>query len=209
MPVEPLWQSSIGADGVLRCDSSRTEFEFEWRKYAQTSKDEPLKPNTRYEITFRAKVEGMDKGSYLYAIIRPESTGGAEKDVGDLPVHPTDGQWRACKMKFSTGSEPDYRLQFHSHNRIKAEIADLEIKELEPVRHVTCVPGNSRVERPAGLPAGAQEFDVDLPRAKKGLVLDAVAFGVHPENPDNTDALRKVFAEAKMRGAEKLVLAPG
>lgn len=209
MPIVPQWQSSVGADGVLRCDSSRMEHEFEWRKYAQTSTDEPLKPNTRYEITFRAKVEGYGTGSYLYAIIRPESTSGAEKDVGDLPIHPTDGRWQACKLKFSTGNEPDYRLQFHSHNRIKAEIADLRIKELNPIRYVTCVPSKKMVERPTGLPTGAQEFEVDLPRGKGGLVLDAAAFGASPENQDNTDALRKAFAAAKTRGAEKLVLAPG
>ena len=143
------------------------------------------------------------------AIIRPESTGGAEKDVGDLPVAPTDGEWRACKMKFTTGSEPDYRLQFHSHNRIKAEVADLDIKELEPVRYETRIPTVAPAARPEGLPAGAREFDVELPRPKSDLVLDAADFGVSVDNPDNTGAFRKVFAAAKDRGTAKVILAPG
>ena len=84
VPVEPLWNASVGADGVLRVDSSK-ERAFEWARYAMTSRETVLKPNMRYEITFRARVEGLAPDSYLSAIIRPESTGGAEKDVGDLP----------------------------------------------------------------------------------------------------------------------------
>ena len=96
VPVRTLWNSSMGADGVLRLDSSK-ERAFEWARYAMTPRETVLKPNMRYEITFRARVEGLAPDSYLYAIIRPESTGGAEKDVGDLPVHPTDGAWQDCR----------------------------------------------------------------------------------------------------------------
>ena len=208
VPLGSFWNATLGPDKVLRIDSTG-EAAFEWTRYAMTTRAASFKPNCRYEITFRAKVDGIDKGSYLYAIIRPESTGGAEKDVGDLPVAPTDGEWRACKMKFTTGSEPDYRLQFHSHNRIKAEVADLDIKELAPVRYETRVPTAVPAARPEGLPAGAREFDVELPRPKSDLVLDAADFGVSADNPDNTGAFRKVFAAAKDRGAAKVILAPG
>lgn len=208
MPVEPSWNAVLGADNVLRLDSSR-EREFEWSRYAMTTKDSVLKPNMRYEVTFRAKVAGHGKGAYLYAIIRPESTGGAEKDVGDLPVHPTDGQWQACKMTFTTGGEPDYRLQFHSHNRITAEVADLRIVERGALQLKSCTPTAARVARPAGLPTGAQEFDVDLPRSAGDLVLNAADFGVSPANADNAEPLRRAFAAAKARKAAKLVVGPG
>lgn len=208
MPVEATWNASLGADNVLRMDSAG-EREFEWARYAITSGDRAFKPNTRYEISFRARVGGHGPGSYLYAIIRPLSTGGAEKDVGDLPVHPTGGAWQDCKMTFTTGREPDYRLQFHSHNRITAEIADLRIVERGTLKLVTCVPSATAAARPAGLPTGAKEFDVDLPRPKGDLVLNAADFGVSPANEDNAVALRRAFAEAKARGAAKLVLAPG
>ena len=208
VPVRTLWNSSMGADGVLRLDSSK-ERAFEWARYAMTPRETVLKPNMRYEITFRARVEGLAPDSYLYAIIRPESTGGAEKDVGDLPVHPTDGAWQDCRMRFTTGPEPDYRLQFHSHNRIKAEVSDISIVEREPLRLVARTPSAASVERPAGLPSGAREFDVDLPRPKGSLALDAAEFGASPANPDNAPALRKALAAAKSRGAAKLTLAPG
>lgn len=55
LPVEPSWNASIGADEVLRLDSSK-EREFEWSRYAMTSKDTVFKPNTRYEVTFRAQL---------------------------------------------------------------------------------------------------------------------------------------------------------
>ena len=209
MPVEPLWNASLGTDGVLRLDSSKSAREFEWARYAMTAKSVPLRPNGRYEITFRAKVSGFGPSAYLYAIIRPESTGGAERDVGDLPVHPTDGEWLDCRMKFSTGAATDYRLQFHSHNRIRAEIADLKITELEAIRLKTLTPTAKPAARPAELPTGAVEFDVDLPRPHGGLVLDAADFGVSPANSDNAVPLRKALAAAKERGAETLKVAPG
>jgi len=209
LPVKPLWNASVGQDGVLRLDTSKSPHEFEWRRYAWSTEKNAFKPNVRYEITFRAKVDGFGSGAYLYAIIRPESTGGAEKDVGDLPVHPTDGKWQDCRITFTTGPLSDYRLQFHSHNRIKAEIADLDIKEVQSFKLETRVPTAARVARPKGLPTGAKEFDVDLPRPTGGAVLNAADFGVSPANADNAVALRKALAEAKAKGAAKLVLASG
>ena len=64
MPVEATWNASLGADNVLRMDSAR-EREFEWARYAITSGDRAFKPNTRYEISFMARVGGLGPGSYL------------------------------------------------------------------------------------------------------------------------------------------------
>lgn len=209
LSVEPTWQASVSDGDVLRLDSSSVPCPFEWARYALMPKDASLRPNTRYEITFKAKVAAGDSGAYLYAIIRPLHVGGAEKDVGDLPVHPTDGRWQRCTMRFSTGVETDYRLQFHSHGRITAEVAEVEIKELPPLKLATITPVGGPVSRPDGLPTGAKEFDVDLPRPSTDLVLDAADFGVRTENADNAEPLRRALAAAKDRKAAKLVLAPG
>ena len=196
-------------DGCVRIDSSAEPAEFAWRGYVMTATDDVLQPNTRYVATFRAKVEGFGKEPYLYTLVRPKHCAGAEKDVGTLPVFPTHGKWQSCKLSFMTASESDYRLQFHSHNRIKAEIADLKIEALPPLKFVPIAPGAKKAARPEGLPEGAEEFDVDLPRTSGGPVLNAADYGVSPASADNTAALRKAFAEARKCGASKLVLAPG
>ena len=59
------------------------------------------------------------------------------------------------------------------------------------------------------LPQGATEFEVDAPRNATGPALDCAAYGVSETNADNTAALRAAFADAKVKGASKLVLARG
>lgn len=207
--IDLLWNAVIGADGVLCLDSTKASREFEWARYAMSAENEPLRPNTRYEVTFRTRVEGTGPSSYLYVIVRPASVSGAERDVDSLPVLQTDGGWRCCRMKFTTGAATDFRLQFHSHGRIRAEIADLRIAELRSVRMETVKPTAQPVARPSALPAGAREFEVDLPRPGGGLVLDAADFGVSVDNADNTASLGKALAAAKERGAAMLKVAPG
>lgn len=194
--------------GILSIDSSNDEKEFEWASYAMTATD-GLKPGARYSISFKAKVEGFGKDAYLYVLVRPKSVPGAEKDVARLAIPPTDGAVRSYRMTATIGDLTDYRLQFHSHNRIKAEVADIEISELPALGLVLIPPRAPRAERPANLPVGAKEFEVDLPRHASELVLKAVDFGVSTTNRDNTSQLRTAFAEAKRRHASKLELAPG
>ena len=214
--------SRIDSDGTLRIDSSAAQSEFTWRRYALT--DEDFVPGERYRVTFKARVEACANKSHLYVLVRPKSCGGSEKDVATLSVKPTDGTWKDCEMKFEVGADKDYRLQFHGWNKLKAEIADLKIVKRPPFAFIPAVRGGSTTnfqlsafakavaDKPSAnsqLPQGAKDFDVDAPRNATGPTLNCADYGVSETNADNTAALRSAFADAKAKGAAKLVLARG
>ena len=113
-------------------------------------------------------------------------------------------------MKFAAGGEKDYRLQFHGWNRLKAEIADLKIEKRPPFTFVPAKRDAKTSKVPLkNLPKGAVEFEVDASRNAAGPVLDCADYGVSETNADNTAALRAAFADAKAKGASRLVLPRG
>ena len=207
--------AQTASDGTLLIDSSAAPQEFGWRRYALTADD--FVPGERYRITFRARVEGYGQKAFLYVLVRPKGRGDDAKDVGSLSIKPTDGKWKSCEMKFEAGGEKGYRLQFHGWNRLKAEIADLKIEKRPALAFVPAdatsaslpVSGAAGASLPANLPCGAKEFEVDAPRNATGPTLDCADYGVSETNRDNTAALRAAFADAKAKGAAKLVLARG
>ena len=202
--------SHIDSDGILQIDSSAAKHEFGWRRYALTAED--FVPGERYRVTFRARVEGCGKKSYLFVLVRPKGRSGDEKDVASLSVKPTGGEWKTCEMKFEVGSDKDYRLQFHGWNRLKAEIADLKVEKRPPLVFISAKRGESEerhVRSNVSYPCGAMEFEVDAPQNVTGPVLNCADYGVSETNADNTAALRAAFADAKAKGASKLVLPRG
>ena len=201
--------SHVDSSGALHIDSSGFEHEFGWRIYAMTSKD--FVSGERYRVTFKARVEACADKSFLFVLVRPKSRSGDEKDLASLSVKSTDGQWKDCEIKFEVSGAEDYRLQFHGWNKLKAEISDLKITKRPPFAFI---PSNLLVRRSLGeggsnLPLGAKDFEVDAPRNTTGPTLNCADYGVSETNADNTAALRAAFADAKAKGAVKLVLARG
>ena len=200
--------SRVDADGTIIIDSSVAEREFGWLRYALTADD--FVPSERYRVTFRVRVEGCGKNSFLFVLVRPKGHGRDDKDVASLSVKPTEGKWKNCEMKFEAGGEKDYRLQFHGWSRFKAEIADLKIEKRPPISFVPVERGADRSRASlANLPQGAKEFDVDAPRNTMGPTLNCAGYGVSETNKDNTAQLRAAFADAKAKGAAKLILPRG
>lgn len=196
--------------GGIVLDSLGEAREFGWRRYAYNADARLIEPGGRYRVSFRCKVEGRDAGAFLLVLVRPLSWSGNEKDVLALSVDPTKGEWKTVTATVDAGVEKDYRLQFHSRNRIKAEIADLRVEKRPPLVFKAATADTPRFKGDLGpLPTGASEFDVDLPRKGAGLVLNAADFGVSETNADNTAALRAAFAAAKARKVERLDLAKG
>ena len=200
--------SHVASDGTLVIDSSSARPNLGWQRYAMTAED--FVPGERYLVRFRARVESCGEKSHLYVLVRPKSWGGDEKDVASLSVKPTEGAWKDCEMKFEAGGEADYRLQFHGWNRLKAEVADIRIEKRSPFAFVPAERGAKKSSAAlTDLPKGAAEFEVDLPRNETGPTLDCADYGVSETNADNTAALRAAFADAKAKGAAKLVLRRG
>ena len=207
--VSCLGSSHVDSGGVLHIDSSAARQEFGWRRYAMTAGG--FVPGERYRVTFRARVEGLGSKAFLFVLVRPKDRGGDEKDLASLRIVPTDGSWKDCEMKFDVGEGLDYRIQFHGWNKIKADIADLKIEKRPPFTFVPAGRGATfpRTGQSPSLPQGAAEFEVDAPRNATGPVLDCAAYGVSETNADNTAQLRAAFADAKAKGASRLVLARG
>lgn len=203
-------QNAVSNGSGLVIDSASERKEFGWRRYAYLDDADLFEAGGRYRITFRCKVEARDPSAFLLVLVRPLSWNGNEKDVFALSVDQTKGEWKTFSANVDAGCEKDYRLQFHSRNRIKAEIADLRVEKRPPLVFKAATADTPRFTGDLGpLPTGAKEFDVDLPRKGTGLVLSATDFGVSETNDDNTVALRAAFAAAKERNAERLDLAKG
>lgn len=197
---------------VLVVDSTGAGHDFSWHRYALESRDGSFVPGHRYEVRFRAKVEGGAKNSFLYALIRPVAEPSDRLDAGRLAIHPTNGEWKEVSLQVEDVERTDLRLQIHGYNRLRAEVADIRIVERPPLAFVpaTAVCTNGIVSvTPSFTPTGAQEFDVEMPRATGGCVLEAADFGVAESNPDNLPALKAALAAAKERKAARLVLKKG
>lgn len=197
---------------VLVVDSTGAGHDFSWHRYALESRDGSFVPGHRYEVRFRAKVEGGAKNSFLYALIRPAAEPSDRLDAGRLAIHPTNGEWKEVSLQVEDVERTDLRLQIHGYNRLRAEVADIRIVERPPLAFVpaTAVCTNGIVSvTPSFTPTGAQEFDVEMPRATGGCVLEAADFGVAESNPDNLPALKAALAAAKERKAARLVLKKG
>lgn len=199
---------------VLVVDSTGAGCDLPWHRYAMEPREGSFVPGHRYEVKFKAKVEGGAKNSFLYALIRPASEPSERFDAGHLAVQPTDGKWKEVALDVDAVERTDLRLQIHGYNRLKAEIADLRIVERPPLTFVpaTASYGMSMSldqTSPTFVPTGAQEFEVEMPRSTDGPVLDAEDFGVGEANPDNLPALKAALSAAKERKASKLVLKRG
>lgn len=203
-------RNSVSTPDGLAIDSLGSAEEFGWRRYGFVDDADLFKTNERWRVSFRCKVEGRGKGASLLVLVRPLSVSGAERDALSLRVDPTAGEWKAFSVPFNTCGATDYRLQFHGWNRIRAEIADLRVERLAPYSFKPALADAPRSACRLGpLPAGAKEFDVDLPHEGAGVVLDAAVFGVSETNADNTAAMRAAFAAAKERKACRLELRKG
>lgn len=200
------------SNDVLAIDSTSAAHDFPWTRYALEGKDGSFVPGHRYEVRFRAKVEAGAKDSFLYVIVRPGAEPTERYDAGTVAVRPTNGAWKDVRLDVGTVERADQRLQIHGFNRLRAQIAGLQIVERPPLAFVPATESKvsgTVAETPSFTPTGAVDFDVELPRETGGAVLQAADFGVAETNPDNLPALKAALAAAKERHAAKLVLQKG
>ena len=206
-----LANSSVSQDGKsLILDSSSVSKDFGWRRYAYAGKDWFLEKGTRYRLTFRVRLESFGDKGRLLVLIRPLNSNTYHYDCGSSTVIPTGGKWKTVDLKFTAGELPDYCIQLHSWNRIKAEISEMKLEKSAPLRFdpineiSPCVEIDTAEE-----PSGAREFTVDMPRPKGGIVLNVADFGASESNEDNTDSFRKAIAAAKENHVSRLIVPKG
>jgi len=75
--------------------------------------------------------------------------------------------------------------------------------EFTPYSHL------SATTKPASVPTGCAEFEVERPRPQGERTVKAADFGFSPESDDNAAAINRALAECRRIGAGRLDLAPG
>ena len=170
-----------------------------------------LKPFTTYEASFRCRVENPDMNSkFLCFISRPLSTSDGSADTL-FEKGGGSSAFRPVKVKFRTGRAADYAFQIHTFQKLRGEITDFRLVERRegerfyPARR-NAAPWSGTFGK---LPAGAQEFEVDLPRNPEGKTVDAADFGLSCDATDNVGALNRALEYCRRIGAAKLTVAPG
>ena len=167
-----------------------------------------LKPNTRYMLKLRLKVEpGRAEKAMLQILSRPRSIWNPTKDTLSKTIRESDGA-QVQEMRFTTGENADYSLQFHTHNRIKFTVSDFEVFEM-PGDQFLPAGGKPFAGDYGDLPKGAEEFDVERPRETGGPVVKAADFGFSTDNDHNFAAINKAIAYCRENKASVLELAPG
>ena len=202
-----------GDEASLILDSSSWENEFVWYRYAMTQKPYLFKYDNFYKLTFKAKVEGYGDDAYLHLVVRPIDECSGSYDIARYNVKPTGGKEEKCEIVFYVSEEKDYRVQFHSHNRIRAEIRDVEIEKMPQTSWYIGPEEEGKEEKvdisKMDLPRGAKEFEVELPRIEEERIINAADYGLDERAADNSAAMRKAVEALRNTAANKLVINKG
>ena len=205
--------ASKDGDSSLIIDSSVWNDEFVWYRYVQTKRANLFEFDANYKITFKAKVEGYGSDAFLFVLVRPDDVITAAKDIATLRVNPTNGKEQSCNISIYVPEVLDYRLQFHSHNRIRAEISDIKIEKVPQNSYFIGATEAKKGEKvdvsDLQLPTGAKEFEVEMPRIEAENAINAADYGLDEKAPDNTAALNKAVEALRNTAANKLIINKG
>ena len=113
-------------------------------------------------------------------------------------------------LSVKTQSAGDYAFQIHMGGKFKAKLENLKIYEGSFEKFVPfsehSAQWNGKIK---DLPTGAKEFDVELPKPQKEIVVNAEDFGVTPFCTTVRESLNKAIEHCKKIGASKLALKKG
>lgn len=179
-----------------------------------------LRCNTNYVISFRYRIDSpMTEDIFLATVKEPKDPFfhfGIRSERDSTVVNPL--RFRALSRRMSARTErvfvPATARDFIFHCDVygagaKGVIEDLRI---EPAIAESFKPLFGEAETAPlqlKLPTGAKEFNVAMPDNPRGEVVYAEKFGVSPDSPDNTAAIRKALDHCRKTGAAKLILPKG
>lgn len=111
-------------------------------------------------------------------------------------------------LRFRTAKVADPVFRIMAEGKLKGELRDFRLTE---GKEVTFRPAEPQSKAYSGvlpaLPAGAEEFQVDLPR--NAAVIRVEEHGILPENPDNSPALNKLLASCRKTPGTRLIFPAG
>ena len=182
----------------------------EWSVWLKTKKGVIL-PNKDYILSFSYKIDpGADENSRLHLLVRPLSKITPEADCLRIDESTVSSKMKKVRLSFKTKDADDYAFQIHMGGKFRAQLENLKISEGTFEKFVPfsadTKPWDGKIKN---LPTGAKEFDVDLPKPEKEIVVNAEDFGVTQSCTTVRESLNKAIEHCKKIGASKLVLKKG
>ncbi len=147
---------------------------------------------------------------FIYLCVRKkDDSSGASDYVHERFYASRD--WQEAEVSFSTDKEvAEYEIRLDVFGKTEVKIKDLSVESTSPFVFLPIETNINPLKNGLkNLPTGAKEFDVDLPKPEKEIVVNAEDFGVNPDAEDCATKLNAALEHCKKIGASKLVLKKG
>ncbi len=202
----------ISKYAVLDKPSATIKFKSErngWNHMAYLFKG-AFKPNSSYTVFFKYRnpeIPNQDAILQFYARETANENPHLDYTTKDLPPR---SDWTRAFISFSTDKNAEtYALGISSKYPMLCEIKEITLKEGSP-EDFTPIKSESPVEIDRNsLPTGAKEFEVEMPRPEKELVVNASEFGLDESAENCATIINAALEHCKKIGASKLVLPKG
>mgnify|MGYP004718862629 FL=1 len=169
-----------------------------------------FKPNSTYTVFFNYRNPDVpDQNAILQFYARNTASEIPQADYAskDLPLR---NNWTRGFISFFTDANADkYALGISSKYPMSCEIKDIVLKNGSPEDFVP-IKSESPIEVDRNsLPTGAKEFEVEMPRPEKELIVNASEFGLDESAENCATIINAALEHCKKIGASKLVLPKG
>ena len=207
--LDHIKKDSIDANGVLHFSTKN-----KWYTYMFCSKEGVLKNGKLYQFDFEVKVKGeFSKEKLFDFIVRDldKSNYSWWRDIANIRRYKAaHDDFEKVSVRFEIPRDgKKYSLTFHTMNA-DVELKNLKLYETNDLKEIPITTNTTNEKVDLGkLPTGAKEFDVDMPRPAKTLVVNAHDFGLSESSTENHIAIRKAIEHCKKVGASKLTMKKG
>ena len=199
--------SNVGKDGVLRYTPKGNGWEM-----VITSKEGVLKNGSQYQLDLDVNVLGDFSQDKCFEICVRNIHGYVQ--WGDIArttrYKSASGDFQKISVRFEVPRDGrKYQIVTHA-KQAPVEVKNLVLRECFDLKEIPITtdakPSNVDLGK---LPTGAKEFEVDMPRPAKTLVVNAHDFGLSESSTENHIAIRKAIEHCKKVGASKLTMKKG
>ena len=144
---------------------------------------------------------------FIYLCVRKKGDSSGASDYVHERFY-ASRDWQEAEVSFSTDKEvAEYEIRLDVFGKTEVKIKDLSVESTSPFVFLPIETNINPLKNGLkNLPTGAKEFDVDLPKPEKEIVVNAEDFGVNPDAEDCATKLNAALEHCKKIGASKLVL---
>ncbi len=199
--------SNVGKDGILRYTPQGKGWEIIF-----SSKAGVLKNGSQYQIDLDVNVIGdFDKDKCFEICIRNVHGCRQWRDIGRVHRYKSaSSDFQKISIRFEVPRDGQ-KYQIITHvKQAPVEVKNFILKECFDLKEIPITTDSKPSSVDLGkLPTGAKEFEVDMPRPAKTLVVNAHDFGLSESSTENHIALRNAIEHCRKVGASKLTMKKG